>query len=175
MPAAKGPSRDEKLENLIVNHSLIFVGMFEEAFADIAEKMTEAIGAGMAAAAGALASSETHAAARVGKKMKKVTPEVRAEIEQAFSGMHEEMAAQWPKNPKTFKQYISGPKFDKGIAIVEKYDFKRPKLTEKLSDEELASYIFLVKSGNAEIGKMFKELADWQSGLPTPPWRGEGH
>jgi hypothetical protein len=69
-----------------------------------------------------------------------------------------------------FKQYISSPAFDRGIEIVEAYDFGRPRLTEKLSDEALASYVFLVQSGNTEIGRMFKELAEWQSGLPEPPW-----
>lgn len=33
-------SRDEKLENLIVNHSMIVMGMFEEAFFDIAERLS---------------------------------------------------------------------------------------------------------------------------------------
>ena len=53
---------------------------------------------------------------------------------------------------------------------MESHDFGRPKLTEELSDEVLASYVFLVQSGNAEIAKMFKELSEWQSGLPKPPW-----
>ena len=44
----KGSSltRDEKLENIIMNHSMIFMGMFEEAFSAIAEKMTEVMAAG---------------------------------------------------------------------------------------------------------------------------------
>jgi len=164
-----GPTRDEKLENLIMNHSMIFMGMFEEAFTTLAEKMTAAMAIGAGAIADALAGSSS--AAGVGKNVRKeIAPEVRNQIGHVFAGIREEMAEQWPKSASVFKQYISTPAFDKGIAIVEKYDFGRPKLTEKLSDEVLASYVFLVQSGNAEIGKMFKELSEWQSGLPKPPW-----
>ena len=60
--------------------------------------------------------------------------------------------------------------FDKGVAIVESYDFHRPRLTERLSDETLASYVFLLKGGDAQASKMFRELADWQKKLPRPPW-----
>ena len=167
--------RDDKLENLIMNHSMIFMGMFEEAFATIADKMTEVLAKGSAAMAEALggvsSGSKGSGTVDAGKKLKnELAPEVRTQIGQVFSEIREEMASQWPKNARVFKQYVSSPAFDKGIEIVEKFDFGRPKLTEKLTDEILASYVFLVQSGDAEIGKMFKELAEWQSGLPKPPW-----
>ena len=115
----------------------------------------------------------------MGKRLKnEVTPAVRAEIGSLFSGIREEMSSQWPKDAAVFKRYVSSPAFDKGIEIVERYDFRRPKLTEKLSDELLASYVFLLQSGDKELGRMFKELAEWQAALPKPPWAteiGESH
>ena len=170
------PTRDEKLENLILNHSLIFMGMFEEALSDIAEKITEAVARGGAAMVDALGGMshdpKTSGGAEVAEKLKGMTPELRNEIAYAFSGIREEVASQWPKNAAVFKRYISSLAFDKGIEIVESYDFGRPKLTQKLSDEALTSYVFLVKSGDPKIAKMLKELAEWQSGLPKPPWVG---
>ena len=164
-------TRDEKVENLIMNHSMIFMGMFEEAFSTLAERMTEAMAVGAGAIADALAGSSSSASDTVRTKVQKeITPEVRTQIGHVFSGIREEMAEQWPKNASVLKQYISSPAFDKGIEIVERYDFGRPKLTQKLSDEVLASYVFLVQSNNPEIGRMFKELSEWQSGLPKPPW-----
>ena len=166
-------TRDEKLENLITNHSMIFMGMFEEAFSTIAEKMTQALSEGAGALADALArgASSTSGNASVGKQLKnEVTPAVRAEIGNLFSGIREEMSSQWPKDAAVFKRYISSPAFDRGIEIVERYDLRRPKLTEKLSDEVLASYVFLLQSGDKELGRMFKELAEWQAALPKPPW-----
>jgi hypothetical protein len=169
-------ARDERLENLIMNHSMIFMGMFEEDFFTLADKMTEVLAEGTAAMAQALAHGESSApqgsrTAKVGKKVKAtLAPEVRMQIESLFSGIREEIASQWPKNARVFKQYVSSPAFDKGIDIVEKYDFGRPRLTEKLSDEILASYVFLLQSGDKELGRMFKELAEWQASLPRPPW-----
>ncbi len=170
-------TRDEKLENLIMNHSMIFMGVFEEAFSTIADQMTDVLKEGTAAIADAVVQavssnppSGRKAAGNAKKLGGEIPLEVRTEVRNLISGIREETASQWPKNARLFKKYLSGPAFDKGIEIVERYDFGRPRLTEKLGDEVLASYVFLLKSGDKELAKMFKELADWQSGLPRPPW-----
>ncbi len=176
MVKGRGLTRNEKLENLIKNHSMIFMGIFEETFSVIADRMTEALAAGSAAMSEALEEGMSSGPrgprkTDVGKAAKaEIAPEVQSQIAHLFTGIREEMASQWPKNPGVFEHYISSPSFDKGIEIVEKYDFGRPKLTEDLSDEVLASYVFLLKGGDRELAKMFKELADWQASLPKPPW-----
>lgn len=156
-----------------MNHSMIFMGMFEEAFSDIAERMTAALSEGAGAIADVLARGMTSEpeGTGVGKKLKdEVTPAVRAEIGNLFSGIREEVSSQFPKDVAAFKRYVSSPAFDKGVEIVERYDFRRPRLTEKLSDEVLASYVFLLQSGDKELVTMFKELKEWQEALPKPPW-----
>jgi hypothetical protein len=169
-------SRNKKLENLMMNYSVIFMGMFEEAFSALADKMTEALAMGTAAMADELSEglprrSGGSRAAGAGKKIKHEVPlDVRIKIQELFSEIREEAASQWPKKAGLFDQYVSSRRFDKGIEIVERYDFRRPRWTERLSDEVLASYVFLLQSGDRELGKMFKELADWQAGLPKPPW-----
>jgi hypothetical protein len=171
-----GLTREEKLENLIMNHSMVYMGMFEEVFSTLAEKLTEALAVGTAAVADALtkgapSGSGASGAAGAGKKpMDEIPLEVRIQIEDVFSGIREEVSSQWPKDAGLFKRYVSSPAFDKGLEIVERYDFARPKLTEKLGDEVLASYVFLLQSGDKGLGRMFKELADWQASLPKPPW-----
>lgn len=129
-----------------MNYSMIFMGMFEEPLLAIAEEMTQAAPKGQ------------------------VTPAVRAEIESIFSSIREEMSSQWPKEASAFKRYVSNPAFDKGVEVVERHDFGRPRLTEKLSDEVLASYVFLLQSGDKEMGGMFRELAEWRGSLPKAPW-----
>lgn len=166
-------TREEKLDNLIANHSMIFMGMFEEAFSTIAEQMTAALSEGAGAIADVLARGATSelGGAGAGKRLKdQVTPAVRAEIGHLFSGIREEISSQRPKDAAVFRRYVSSPDFDKGLEIVERYHFQRPKLTEKLSDEVLASYVFLLQSGDKELGRMFKELTKWQAALPKPPW-----
>ena len=44
-----GPTGDGKLENLIVNHTMIFMALSEEAFASIADRMGEGLAAGASA------------------------------------------------------------------------------------------------------------------------------
>jgi hypothetical protein len=155
--------REEKLENLITNHSMIFMGMFDEAFSAIAEMMNEASG-------GRISDSNSPGTDGLVKKAgRMIAPEVLTQIRYAFASIREEMASDWPIDASVFAQYVQSPAFDGGIEIVEKYDFGRPRLTEKLTDEVLASYVFLLQSGDKELGKMFKELADWQGGLPKRP------
>jgi len=152
--------RDQKLENLITNHTMIMTGVVDESFSFIADKLSEASGKGEADPAGG----------RPGV----ISPEVIAQIGQVFSEIREDTASQLPKNASVFAQYISSQAFDRGIEIVERYDFRRPRLTERLSDLVLASYVVLLQSGDKELGNMFKELEDWQRGLPKPPWAHRG-
>jgi hypothetical protein len=165
--AASRQTRNEKLENLIMNQTLIYMSLFEEAFTALAEKMNEAMTEGAAVVADALGGKAKAPAKRKGGAL---PPAVKAEIGYLFSDMRQEMASQTPQDRGAFDRYVSRPEFDEGIAIVERYDFQRPKLTEKLTDEILASYVFLLQSGDGELRSMFKELNEWQRGLPKPPW-----
>lgn len=143
------------------------MGMFEEAVSEVAEKLTEVVAGGAGAVTGALGSPSP---AEMEKQLKGLPPEARAQLVDVFSDMREEVESQWPKDPEVFRRYVSSPAFDEGIAIVGRYDFGRPRLTEKLTDEVLASYVFLLKGGDPKLTKMFKELSEWQRTLPKPPW-----
>lgn len=169
MPSPRNLSRDQKVENLIRNHSMVVMGMFEEAFEDVADKLTEAMDASLAAASEATPSA-LGAAKGPAPKVPSMSPRVRMEIGGVLSEMRDEMASHWPKSPKVLKEYLSNPALDEGIKIVEAYDFHRPRLTDELTDEVLASYVFLLKGGDRDATKMFKQLSDWQRGLPKPPW-----
>ena len=158
---------------------MIFMGMFEEAFGEIAEKMTEVLALGTAAIAEALGatasiSGDSKIVDHASTIKDETVPVVRKEIRQMFKEFRVELDSQWPKDANVFKRFISDQRFDKGIEIVEKYDFGIPRLTDKVSDEVLATYILLLKNGNQELGKMFNELGDWQAGLPKPPWARSG-
>ena len=171
-----GLTREEKLENLIMNHSMVYMGIFEEALSTLAERLTEASAmvTGVVEGAftkGAPSGSGASGAPGAGRKpMDEIPLEVRIQIEDVFSGIREEVSSRWPKDAGVIKRYVSSPAFDKGLEIAERYDFARPKLTERLSDEVLASYVFLLQSGDKELSRMFKELADWRAGLPKSPW-----
>ena len=64
------------------------------------------------------------------------------------------------------KPLLSDSLFDTGPKIIEKYDFKLPKLTEELDDATLAQYTQLLTSGDPNFTEMFKELTTWLNSLP---------
>jgi hypothetical protein len=175
----RGPplTRDERAANLMTNYAMLFASLFEGAFADIAVKMSEAtVGMGEAIAdAMSKGLSEGSGGSEMVKRTKKAGPEIRpdvsGQIKKMFSGIRDEVSSKMSENAPELKAYLANPAFDQGIAIVEKYDFGRPKFTERLSDEDLASYLVLLKSGDEALGKMFTELGQWQESLPNPPGR----
>jgi hypothetical protein len=173
-------SRDEKLENLIVNHSMIVMGMFEEAFFDIAERLSTTALSPPGEEATRAEDSRARSPATgssppvdAGKKTAgggSLAIDVKIQIEYLFAELREEASSELPKDPADFARYVSSPLFDEGISIVESYDFGRPKLTERLTDEVLASYVFLLQSGDAKLESMTRELSEWRRRLPRPQW-----
>jgi hypothetical protein len=171
-------SRDEKLENLIVNHSMIVMGMFEEAFFDIADRMTTTA---LSPPGGPTRAEDSRARSPAPESSPPVDAgkvagggslaiDVKIEIEYLFAELREEASSELPRDPADFARYASSPVFDEGISIVESYDFGRPKLTEQLTDEVLASYVFLLQSGDAKLEHMTRELSEWRRRLPRPQW-----
>jgi hypothetical protein len=170
-------SRDEKLENLIVNHSMIVMGMFEEAFFEIAERMTRTA---LTPSGEPTRAEDSMAGSRAPESPPPVGAgevagealaiDITIQLEYLFAELREEASSELPKDPADFARYVSSPLFDEGISIVERYDFGRPKLTEMLTDEVLASYVFLLQSGDARLESMIRELSDWRRRLPRPQW-----
>jgi succinate dehydrogenase flavin-adding protein (antitoxin of CptAB toxin-antitoxin module) len=55
------------------------------------------------------------------------------------------------------------------VKIVESFDFKLPRLTEQLSDDDLSKYMALLSNKDAKFAKMLQKLAVWQEKVPRPP------
>jgi hypothetical protein len=174
----KAPTRDEQVTNLLTNMAMIFASMFEQAFAGLATEMSK-VTAGMgevmanAMAQGLSGKPEDPEAVRKAsaKSAAEMEPKISSGIKDMFSEIRKEISSKMPGDTPEFRSYLANPALDKGIRIVAGYDFGRPKLTERLSDEELASYLVLLRSGDEKLGKMFKELGEWQETLPKPPSR----
>jgi hypothetical protein len=157
-------SRDQKVENLLLNFSMIMLGMFEGAFAAMAE--------GMATALSQTADALTDALDTSGKPREKrresgdMAAQVNAKVKDTFSGLRKEVADGFSGGSKPFKDFIKDPAFDEGVRIVESHKLKLPPLTSELSDSELAGYVSLIQGGDPEIAKMMSELAEWQKKTP---------
>ncbi len=166
MPAAKpGLSRDEKVENLVLNFSMIMMGMFEGVFAALAAGMTTALEKTADALVEALDSKE--ASKKPPGHVKLATEsEVNTKVKEVFSGLRKEVAEGFANRDSSFKKFIRDPAFDEGVKIVERHKLKLPPLTGPLSDDQLAAYVNLIQNEDPETAKMMQELGEWQKSTP---------
>jgi hypothetical protein len=157
-------ARDEKVENLLINFSMLVMGMLEGAFATMASGMAEAMTGSAAAMADALGGPEASKSTR-SPELKKAGTQVSAKIKETFAELRREVTADFTSDPK-FKEFIRDPSFDEGVKIVESYDLGLPRLTEKLSDADLSAYTAKLTSGDKMFGEMMEELSKWQKRTP---------
>jgi hypothetical protein len=160
----KGASRDQKVENLLFNFSMIMLGMFEGVFAAMAEGMATALSKTAEALTDALDPSGKPPSLRKGEP--DMAAEVNAKLKGVFSGLRKEVAEGFTGGSKPFKEFIRDPAFDEGVRIVEGHKLKLPPLTSSLTDSELAGYVEMIQGGDPEMAKMMSELAEWQKKTP---------
>jgi hypothetical protein len=86
-----------------------------------------------------------------------------------ISDIRKDIYAQMGQKRKELEPLLSDSIFEVGPKIIEKYDFKLPKLTQELDDTALAQYSQLLVGEDPRFAKMFKELTEWISSLPKPP------
>ena len=157
-------SRDEKVENLVVNFSMIMMGMFEGVFAALAAGMADAL----TKTAEALTEAMDSGSGPRKKLHAKVDmeSEVDSKVKEVFSGLRKEVASGFSGRGKAFRDFVKDPAFDEGLRIIERHPLKLPKLTEPLSDSDLAGYVKLIQDGDPETAKMLQELGEWQKKTP---------
>ncbi len=158
-----------------MNYSMILVAVFEDVFANLASSMSEALVRGSAAMAGAMEEglggtphgkeSDKTATESLSKQVKAQTS---TEVKKAFAEMREKARSEIRLDDKSLKELIRAPAFDKGIEIVERYEFGLPKLTERLSDEDFVAYLAFFKKSDPKLVKMSEELAEWRKSVPNP-------
>jgi len=168
MPGA-GPelTRDEKVENLVINFSMIMMGMFEGVFTALATGLTAALSETAGALTGALDGEGKGTPERKPKAAAvDQEAEVNSKMKEVFSGLRKEVSEGFSKKGGSFRRFIKDPTFDEGVRIVEKHQLKLPRLTEPLTDTDLAGYVSLIQTGDPEVSKMMQELGDWQKTTP---------
>ncbi len=165
MPSAhRELTRDEKAENLVVNFSMIMMGMFEGVFTALAAGMATALSKTADALTEALDSGEPRPKQK--KNDVNVEAEVNSKVRDVFSGLRKEVAQGFSNKDASFKAFLKDPSFDAGIRIVEGHPLKLPSLTQALSDEDLAGYVDLLQKEDPEMVKLMQELGEWQKTTP---------
>jgi len=160
-------TRDEKVENLIINFSMIMAGMFEGVFAALAEGLTTALTKTVDALTEAVDSAD-QGSGRRRRRLPAVDPvsEADPKVREVFSRLRKEVAEGFSHRNRSFRRFIKDTAFDEGVRIVESHNLGLPRLTEPLDDADLAGYVALMQNGDPEVVRMMQELGEWQKTTP---------
>ncbi len=153
--------REGKIMNAIANTSVILMSTMMDAFTKVMVNTTAAMASGIAGAMGGKEAEE-----KVNDEVKQKLPEVDEKMKAMISDMKKDIYAQMGQKRKEIEPLLSDPLFEVGPKIIEKYDFKLPKLTQELDDNTLAQYSQLLVSEDPRFAEMFKALAEWMNSLP---------
>jgi uncharacterized membrane protein len=156
--------RGNEIMNAMVNTSVILMSTMMGAFTQVVANATGALVSGMAEAIGGKEAGD-----KVGEEFRQELPEVDAKMKAMISDIRKDIYAQMVQKRKEIEPLLSDPVFEVGPKIIDKYDFKLPKLTQELDDTALTQYSHLLVSEDPRFAKMFKELTKWIGSLPKPP------
>jgi len=171
-------TRDEKVENLLFNYSMILMATFEAAFANLASTMTEALAKTGAVMTDTLTSSfggssEGEMDNGPSMKLDDLGPRTSEKVKEAFADIRTQASADFSAKDESIKKIMRDPAADEAVTIVESFDFKLPMLTERLSDDDMTKYMVLLKNEDRQLMKMLQQLAVWQEKLPRPAAEGQ--
>jgi F0F1-type ATP synthase membrane subunit b/b' len=155
--------REDKIINSMANTSVILMSTMMGAFTQVIVNATEAMASGMAEAVGGKEAGD-----KVNEEIKQKLPEVDEKMKAMISEIRKDIYSQMRQKRQELEPLLSDPAFEAGPKIIEKYDFKLPKLTQELDDNALAQYSQLLVSEDIRFAKMFKELTKWINSLPKP-------
>jgi hypothetical protein len=156
--------REKKIMNTIVNTSIILMSTLMGAFTEVMVNITGAMASGMAESI-----SGKEVGDQVHREVKQKLPEVDEKMKKLISDVRKDVYVQLGQKAKEIIPLLSDQTFDVGPRIIEKYDFKLPKLSEELDDSALAQYSQLLASEDSGFATMFKELTSWLNSLPKFP------
>jgi len=161
-PQTMGEQGD-KIINSMVNTSVLLMSILMGTFGQVFVKATGALASGMAEAFGGKEAGD-----HVNQEIKGKLPEVDKKMQAMISDMRKDIYSQMSQKKQEIEPLLSNPIFGAGPKIIEKYDFKLPKLTKELDDNTLAQYAQMLLSEDKQFAEMFKELTEWINSLPKP-------
>ncbi len=157
-------SRENKIMNTIVNTSILLMGTLMGGLGELMVNVTGELASGMTEAfAGEKAGKEAR------EKVKQKLPEVNDKMREMISSMRKDIYLQMEQKNKEIAPFMADPVFDLGPQKVDSYDFGIPKLTERLDDDTLAQYTYLLISEDATFAELFGQLMEWLNKLPKEP------
>lgn len=153
--------REAKIFNLLCNISLLLMALVTSAFAELLTTVSKEMVAAIYASLDA-AEADT-------KNLEDLQRTLPQNITDELLHMKQDLETQLMEKKQEMASFLSDPRFDAGIAIVEHTPFPLPKLTQDLSESHLLGYLALLQTSDQRFSTMFQELLHWMNTLPQPP------
>jgi len=158
-PARKtDDDRETKILNLLCNTSLVLMTMLTEAVTQVFSTLTKEMVNALSTSFGGPQDASTN----VDDLEKHLPEKLRTEL----MTMKKDLRQQFDEKRHELAGLLSDPRFDAGIAIVERTQLPLPKLTEDLDERSLFAYLALLQTEDTKITEMFKQLFEWMNTLP---------
>ena len=156
-------NREDKIMNSMANISILLMSTMMGAFTQVIVNATGSLASGLAEVMGGKEGGD-----KANEEIKENLPEVDKKTQEIISDIKKDIYGQMDQKKQEMERLLSDPSFEIGPKIIERYNFKLPRLTQKLDDNVLAEYSQLLTSGDTRFAKMFKELTEWLNSLPKP-------
>ncbi len=154
----KDDDRETKILNLLCNTSLILMTMITEAVSQVFTNLTKE----MVTALSASFDAPQDTSGTLDELEKNLPDTLRKEL----MTMKSDLQKQLNEKKQDLGSLLADPRFDTGIAIVERVSLPFPKLTTDLDERSLFGYLALLQTENPQVTAMFKELFEWMNTLP---------
>jgi hypothetical protein len=164
LPEQSGLDRETKILNVICNTTILLTSVMTEAITGIFTKLSTEMVTALATGLGAPEDTAKEAQGKTEDFQKELPKEMRAQV----LAMKKDITMQLNEKKEKIVPLLADRRFDEGIAIVERYEFSLPKLTNNLDDRSLLGYIALLSQNNEQFTKMFQEILEWMKNLPQP-------
>ncbi|PNX47548.1 MAG: hypothetical protein BV459_04205 [Thermoplasmata archaeon M11B2D] len=153
--------RETQIFNLLCNISLLLMALVTSAFSELLTTVSKEMVAAIHASLNA-AEADT-------KNLADLQRTLPRHITDELLQMKQDLKTQLMEKKPQLAAFLTDPRFDMGIAIVEHTPFPLPKLTQDLSEPHLLGYLALLQTNDQRFSTMFQELLDWMNTLPQPP------
>lgn len=154
--------RETKILNIFCNTSILLMSALTEAFSDFFTDMSKEMVHVLNTSIGVSENKTVD----MNMEMSTLKKEFPKQMMEQMVSLKADMVKQLQGKKQEIGKMIADPAFDKGIFIVEQYDFGLPSLTQELDELSLLRYIALMKAEHPVFLKMFQELMDWMKSVP---------
>ncbi|MFA5103307.1 MAG: hypothetical protein WC525_09165 [Candidatus Thermoplasmatota archaeon] len=152
--------RETKIINVLCNTSLVLMAMLTEAVSAVFTTLSKEMITALAASFGGGDDAT--------KNRDEFDTQIPEQFRKELMTMKQDFNKQLHEKRKELGPLLADPRFDTGLAIVERTSVPLPKITQELDERSLFGYLALLLAADPSVTALFKELFEWMNTLPQP-------